>query len=341
MDTLGTTSSYYLSNAFEACVKLGCNEHLLIDKIPGGHKALKNPAKRFKSAVLIDMLHYAEKLSGIVGFGALTGRFLRPSAMTDLGHAMVASSTLEDMIKMYRIYQPLLLQVGRTDVHKKGARAFLSWQAPEKVDAEYLRPYAEKYFGGVSTFGRWVTWDRNMEIIGMHFRHDAPSDLTTYRDVFKCPVYFNAAQDKMEVPRALVEHPMPQPNPDLIANIKLKMDRDLAELNLPVTAVREAFQVARHLLVNGAPNIAQVAEAIGTTERTLRRRLAEEGTSFRAVLENVRRETCKFELKRGARSMSELAKTLGYSDQSAFTRAFKSWYGMPPSKYMQVHYHKD
>jgi len=341
MEITGTTSSAYLSNAFEACIKLGCPETILINKIPGGYKALQNPSKRFNSTTLIDMLHYAEELSATVGIGILTGGVLRPSAMTDLGHAMVASNTLEEMIKMYRVYQPLLLQVGVTDVTKKANSAFVSWAAPENSDPDYLCPYTEKFFGGVATFGRWVTWDQDMEIIGMHFRHSPPADLTAYEDVFRCPVYFNAPENVMEVPKALVEHPMPQPNPDLVANIKLKMNRDLAELDQPISAMREVFQIIRSQLAEGAPTIAKIANIIGTTERILRRRLQEENTTYRDILENVRRESCEFELQRGTYSMADLALALGYSEQSAFTRAFKSWYGMPPSQYIQARSDKD
>ena len=329
----GTTSSQYLSNAFEACVKLGCPEHLLINKIPGGFPALQNPGKRFNNSVLIDMLHVAEELTGTIGIGALTGGYLRPSAMTDLGHAMVASNTLEEMIKMYRVYQPLLLQIGLTDVEKKGDSAFVSWESDISAP-DYLRPYVEKFFGGVATFGRWVTWDQDMQMIGMHFQHSPPSDLTTYEDVFRCPVYFNSERNVMEVPRSLMEHPMPQPNPALVANIKLSMDRDLAELNKPLSASREVSQTIRAILIQGSPSIIRVAETLGTTERTLRRRLKGEETSYRDILETVRKETCEFELKRGTSAIASLAQALGYSEQSAFTRAFKEWYSMPPSQYI-------
>lgn len=330
----GTASSSYLRNTFEACVKLGCPEHLLISKIPGGYPALQHPSKRFSSSVLIDMLHYAEDISNLSSIGVLVGGHFRPSAMADLGHAMVASSTLEDMIKLYRIYQPLLLQIGLTDIEKKGDKAFVTWKA-HSGECEYLRPYVEKFFGGVATFGRWVTWDKDMEIISMHFRHDTPADLTAYEDVFKCPVYFNADENIMEVPRALVEHAMPQPNPALVASIRQILDRDLFTLQTPDSASREVFLIVRALLPEALPSIARVAESMGTTERTLRRRLNDENTTYRDILESVRREMCEFELSRGNGAIADLAQSLGYSEQSAFTRAFKTWYGVPPSQYIQ------
>jgi AraC-like DNA-binding protein len=139
----------------------------------------------------------------------------------------------------------------------------------------------------------------------------------------------------MEVSRELIEHQMPQPNPLLVANIRQILDRELADLGKPLTATREVFQIIRTRLVEEAPKIAHVADICGTTERTLRRRLKEEGTTYRNVLESVRKEACEFELKRGTHSIADLAHSLGYSDQSAFTRAFKDWYGVSPSQYIK------
>ena len=233
------------------------------------------------------------------------------------------------------LYQPLLLQIGLTDVTKNGKSAYVTWET-DITDSEYLRPYVEKFFGGVAAFGRWVTWDQDMKIIGMHFRHSEPGDLTAYEDIFRCPVFFNSDQNMMEVPRGLVEHKMPQPNPALVTNIRQTLDRDLADLGKPLTAAREVFQVIRTLLVEQPPSIGRVAEIYGTTERTLRRRLKDEGTTYRDILENVRKEACEFELKRGTHSIADLAQSLGYSEQSAFTRAFKDWYGISPSQYIQT-----
>lgn len=330
----GTTSSAFVSNALDACVSLGCARPLLISKIPGGEKALQNPAKRFNSKVLIDLLHYAEDLSGKVGIGVLTGSFLRPSAMADLGQAMIVSHTLEEMINLYRAYQPLLIQIGQTEILKDDTQAYITWDT-ELEDTAYLRPYVEKFFGGLAAFGRWITWDQDLTIISVHFCHAEPKTLTAYNDVFRCPLHFRAKRNMIVVSHKLIEHPMPQPNPALLANIREILDRDLADLNHPLTTARNVFLQIRSVLSKGQPSITDIAEALGTTERTLRRRLKTEEASYRRVLEDVRREACAFELNRGNISIPHLAKALGYLEPSAFTRAFKSWYGVPPSQYIR------
>ncbi len=246
----GTTSSVYLKNIYDACVDLGCPETALLDLIPGGMHILNNPARRFEASVLFQLLHRAENLTGRIGIGVLVGEYVRPSTLGTLGHAMVAANTLEGMVKLYRTYQPLLLQTGRADVDKAENWGRISWTS-DFGSPNYLRPYVERFLSGVATFGRWVTWNQELAIKGAYFRHDAPGDLTTYNKVFNCPLHFNAPQNYIEVPTALLEHKMPQPNPGLVQSIRKDLDIQLAELDKPITIERETFQIIKSALPDG------------------------------------------------------------------------------------------
>jgi AraC-like DNA-binding protein len=75
-----------------------------------------------------------------------------------------------------------------------------------------------------------------------------------------------------------------------------------------------------------------MAKSFGMSERTLRRKLVEEGYPFRELLDLVRQDLCALYFMEDARLLGEIALLLGYSDLSAFTRAHKRWYGKPPSK---------
>ena len=72
---------------------------------------------------------------------------------------------------------------------------------------------------------------------------------------------------------------------------------------------------------------------MGMSERTLRRRLEEEDESFRTVLERARRESCETYMRDPKITQADIALRLGFNDQSAFSRAFKSWFDQTPSEY--------
>ena len=103
--------------------------------------------------------------------------------------------------------------------------------------------------------------------------------------------------------------------------------RDPAEAILAVT---------RLALLDGYPRIDWVAAKLGMTRRSLQRRLAERGTTFSRVLDDLLQEQSKRLLATGAMSITEIALRLGYADAAHFSRAFKRWTGAPPIAYRRA-----
>ena len=90
-------------------------------------------------------------------------------------------------------------------------------------------------------------------------------------------------------------------------------------------------EVLRAMLRDGQPSVERVSAAAGLSVRTLQRRLADEGTSFSALLESVRREAVLGALTDRGHTLTELSETLGYAHQSTLTRAVRRWTGKTPS----------
>jgi AraC-like DNA-binding protein len=84
------------------------------------------------------------------------------------------------------------------------------------------------------------------------------------------------------------------------------------------------------------PQVDLVADLYGMSAQTLRRRLHEEGTSFRSVIEGIRRDLSLRQLLKTKKTVSTIAASLGYSETRAFTRAFKQWTGMSPRDYRKT-----
>jgi AraC-like DNA-binding protein len=86
-------------------------------------------------------------------------------------------------------------------------------------------------------------------------------------------------------------------------------------------------------LADGQPSQSQIARRLGMSVRTLHRRLAEDGQSFQSLVSRARREAAETLLRADDHSLAEIAFLTGFSDQSAFTRAFKRWTGMTPAAF--------
>ncbi|MEL7369843.1 MAG: helix-turn-helix transcriptional regulator, partial [Myxococcota bacterium] len=110
--------------------------------------------------------------------------------------------------------------------------------------------------------------------------------------------------------------------------------------DLQLGADRTPFESAvrarlRDLLMQKRTDACSVARAMGVSERTLGRRLAETGTTFRDVLDRFRAEQSERLLLDGALSLAEIADALGYNDQSAWTKAFRRWRGQTPATWLK------
>ncbi|WP_313462863.1 helix-turn-helix domain-containing protein, partial [Pseudomonas nitroreducens] len=88
-------------------------------------------------------------------------------------------------------------------------------------------------------------------------------------------------------------------------------------------------------LARGEPGRASVASELGLSERTLQRRLAEEGSSYQQLLADTRRQLAERYLGEGNLPATDIAALLGYSEPSVFFRAFRHWTGLTPGEYRQ------
>ena len=90
-------------------------------------------------------------------------------------------------------------------------------------------------------------------------------------------------------------------------------------------------------IASGKPDIADVAREMGMSERTLQRRITEQGTSYRGLLDEARRELGRQLLSDGQSGIDEISFLLGFQDTSSFYRAFRAWEGLTPAAWRDLH----
>ena len=128
-----------------------------------------------------------------------------------------------------------------------------------------------------------------------------------------------------------------RPNPGADAALAALLARYATQLIERLPRSGDPLELTRSALTTrlraGEPTLERVAADLGMTGRTLQRRLVDRGSSFKELLDDVRRELACAYLKRSSVSLSEVAYLLGYSDASAFNRAFRRWADMTPAEY--------
>ncbi len=164
-------------------------------------------------------------------------------------------------------------------------------------------------------------------------RHPKPASPELYRQALGCAVEFGAARDRLTLAAADLARPHPDASRTLAAIVQTHADGKLSSLPRRDDLLARVRRCVRDHLPDGGIALAELAEAMERSPRTLQRQLEAEGTSLRRVLDEERRALALRTIAAPRTSLIEIAFLLGFSDQSAFSRAFVRWTGCAPSEY--------
>jgi AraC-like DNA-binding protein len=154
-----------------------------------------------------------------------------------------------------------------------------------------------------------------------------------YEAAFGCPVKFKAKRDAIIFRSSDLDLPFVGYNAELLEMLTPQLDQQLAPHKKKQSCTDQVKWVLKRLLGGPRPEINEVAKELGMSSRTLQRRITDEGTSYRQLLNDARHELARFYLKEPSLSVSEIAYLLSYEDPSSFFRAFHEWERTTPSEW--------
>lgn len=158
-----------------------------------------------------------------------------------------------------------------------------------------------------------------------------------YRKYFGCKITTGARRNAIALDGADLDRPFPGHNPELLAILTPALSSSLEEIESQSSISDKVKAVLKQRLASGKPDIADVARELGMSERTLQRRITDDGTSFRELLEGARQQLGREMLADSCNGIDEVAFLLGYQDTSSFYRAFRNWEGMTPAQWRELH----
>ncbi|MDE4133878.1 AraC family transcriptional regulator ligand-binding domain-containing protein [Phaeobacter sp. QD34_3] len=167
------------------------------------------------------------------------------------------------------------------------------------------------------------------------FRHPCHGKPAAYADLFGCEVRFDAGRDALVMPLAALDQPIRLGDNAVSSFLVTHLDEQIDQLQRTPSLVKELLQRVTKVLHHGLPQASEIAAAMGMSERTLYRRLAEEGLTYREILQQAQTQLAHELLTSSDRPIAEIAFLTGFAEQSAFSRAFKRWVGRAPAQYRQ------
>jgi len=263
-----------------------------------------------------------------LGYG---GRRLPVGCWSMMCHAVIGSETLGQALSRYcRFYQ--MFELSWYPVLKEDselARVQLISADDNQVPIPYLH---ELLLFNTHRFASWLVQE-HIPIQVVQLNYAPPAQALDYRHMFLAnPVEFEQPCSQLVLSRALLEKRISQNETSLRHFLRhpvlMMLTQDYA-INSWTSRVRDI--VRRQL--RDIPELNDVASALEVHPQTLRRRLATEGTTFKDIKNQVRRDTALHFLGKQGLSIEEIAHRAGFSESSAFIRAFKGWTGITPYTY--------
>ncbi|AYC33250.1 AraC family transcriptional regulator [Pseudomonas cavernae] len=268
-------------------------------------------------------------LGHIPGIGLQAGMRYRLNTYGIWGFALLSSPNYRSAASIGLRYLDLTYAFTRIHLEESGDEAAL-FLDDSALPADLRSFILERDSAAIMNIHRDLTNTR-LVLTQANFRIAAPSDPTPYLEWFGAAPSFNASNNCLVFPRPVLDLPLPGADPQVVQHCEQQCQRLLTKRRVRTGLAR---RIRDRLLARPGhlPDMESLASELHMTSRTLRRRLEEQGTSFRQLLEEVRQALAEELLATGL-NLEEIAERLGYGEASNFTHAFKRWKGVSPRQY--------
>lgn len=275
----------------------------------------------------------AARLTGDAAFGLHVGARTSPRMYGLLGYAASNSATLGEAVDSLIRLQTLW--TGAAGIERRRARGtfVLSYWHRGALPAEGRRHESEQMLAAILTFVRQALAD-GVRPIELRFEHEAPADLSEHARIFAAPILFGAPATEIVFAEDLLARPLAAPDLVLGDLIRVQAETALAARGRAGDFDERLRAILRRTIGGGAlPSLGATAAALGLGPRSLQRRLAAHGIRFRGLCDELRIEAARKLLLDSSLGLAEIAHRLGYSQPSAFHRAFMRAEGSTPREF--------
>ena len=325
-----TTSAVWVKGIAEMFAAEGLNVGALFAATGIDAAALEAPGARLQTERISHLWELAVQRSGNPALGLAQHHVARPASFDVVGYTMMSCADLHGAYERLIRYMLILSDALTMTMNEErgGYRmAFVLFGGDRPIPRQRI----EFIFATVMSFCRWIS-RREIYPRAVEFAYPPPAQPALYRDVFRCPVSFDAPRHSILFARADMTAPLPTSNPQLAELHERFAGEYLRQFDHADTSYRVREAIVRRL-PDGEPRRDEVAGELCMSERTLQRRLETEATTFLQLLDDTRRELAEQYLGRLNLSLAQAAYILGFADQSSFFRACKRWFKLSPGQY--------
>lgn len=298
----------------------------------GGHapEVFRDPAARLPSSVVDVAARAAASRIPDPAFALRAARCWHPSDLGALGFAWLASSTLRTALQRLERYGRILGEKARFGIESgdKGLRLVFEHRRRDPLVAALGTDYALSIVMDMCR----MNFGASLRPLEVTLCRTLPSDPAPWENFFGAGVRFGEARNSLLLARRDADAALPVSNRQIAGSLDAILTRQLADLDRSNVAAR-CKAVLLERLASGESPEADIAKVLHMSRRTLQRKLAEADLTYLQLVDDTRRDLALRYIDDPAKSVTEITFLLGFSGQSAFTRAFRRWTGKAPTEY--------
>ena len=314
-----------------AFAKGGVDTQELFRRLPGPmDQALRAPETVTPDLVNAILLECAS-LSGDSNFGLRMVELAPASDVGLYGYLLMNAATVGEVLEIASRYYPTFY-LGSTlnlSVARRTARFSYHAKGPATVSARHDNEWTLGFFVNLIRRGAGPEWTPAT----CTFTHAAPRDLTALHQVFGSKLQFEHAVNSVEFSSDVLNYRISETDPSLLRVLAQHADKLLAGIQDEEDLVQKVKMLILEGLESGQSDAASIAAKLTVSVSTLKRRLKELGLTYRELRDGVVEDIAKSAISQTQVPISVIALRVGYSELSAFDRAFLRLTGMTPLKY--------
>lgn len=246
------------------------------------------------------------------------------------GRLVASCVTYKDALELSRTYHELFHPLHDTDFEVMDG----NFEYIYRTDRANVRKplYAEIALGAIPFWTERLT-GKPLTPNRVCFQHAKPEHAEKYRDHFRCDVLFSQSTNSLSMDASILDEPVLSASPHYHTSVIEEANKQLEQMATWSGKIEDIIR----LRLPADVSIQGVASSLHCSERTLQRKLSEEGTTFKLLKQSVRHREAVHLLKNTSMSIEQIAFHMGYEQRSSFAAAFKARSGLSPGKWRSAH----
>ncbi|OZC35836.1 AraC family transcriptional regulator [Marinobacter vinifirmus] len=315
--------------------KRGLLDRARVEDIAGVRlEELDDPDLRIPAGIHYQLWELAEQLTADPGVGLHAGQVIDPERMGLVGHVFFNCDTLGEAVVQYVRLHRLINESVTLSFEQTPEQAILTWQ-PDNP-AHYCRQDMDRTLAAALCRTRHFI-HRGIEADWVEIAHPEPDYAAEYQKLFGGQVLFGCGITRMAFASKHLGHRIPHRNPYVYSAVLKQVNAVLARLQTRRSFSRKVRRLISRQMATDRIDADTLARQCHMSRQTLYRRLKKEGLSFHDLVEQVRKDKALRYVADDQYALGEIAFLLGFSELSAFSRAFKRWTGTAPAQYRAKH----